>query len=301
MTFLRNLTNNQRLWVSIGFVLFSVISFTCGVSMAKLLSPSINSVMVLFFRCLFGFAFFLPFILKNGGESLKSNHPWSHLLRVIFSCTAIFCTYYVYRKLPIATAAAIGYTSPLFVTLLAFFLLKERLNYKQWILMVVGYLGILMMVQPTSIKLTSACFIALLANISAATSIVFTKKLSKTDPVSTIMFYSNAFSFLIACIAVCFVWQTPSFKDFLLLCGVSLFGLGSNVLLSYALKFGRASVVSSFEYTRLIFIAFVGFIYFNEVPHWSIFAGAVVVCFATFLIARFEFNSVNKTVVLKKN
>ena len=120
----------RQIALSIGLVLLSCLCFTTGMTLAKTVSPSVSSTMILFFRCLFGFVLFLPAVFKQGAAHLRTRRPLLHLVRVFLSCGATFCTYAAYRKIPLATASSIGYTGPLFTTLMAAFLLKERISFK---------------------------------------------------------------------------------------------------------------------------------------------------------------------------
>ena len=102
----------RETFLSMFFVLFSSFCFSGGISLVKLITPSVPSLMILFFRCLFAFIFLLPFVLRHGVKNFKTTRLPLHLTRVIFISVALFSTYFAYRNLPLASSSAIGFTDP---------------------------------------------------------------------------------------------------------------------------------------------------------------------------------------------
>ncbi len=292
------LINNQRkqTLISMFFVLFSSFCFSGGISLVKLITPSVPSLMILFFRCLFAFIFLLPFAFRHGIRNFKTTRVPLHLTRVIFISVALFSTYYAYRNLPMASSSAIGFTGPLFTTLFAFFFLREKLTYKKWLLIALGYVGVLTMFQSFSFSFGIPIAVALLANILASGSSITGKKLLTTESSITLLLYGTGATLLLSSVAVIGTWQLPPLRDIYLLIGVALCGLLSNFATVEALKYGKASFVAPFEYTRLIFASMIGYLFFEEIPHINVVAGAIVIAASTFLLTRLELSE--KKVVL---
>ena len=294
-TKLTHLLNPQRdsskVVLSICMMLLWALSFTTAMSFAKTVRGEIPSLMILFLRCFFGFLFFSPFAIKEGISGLRTKRPILHGIRVILSCAAMFCTYYTYRNLPLATASSIGFTSPLFTTIFSFLFLKEQISFKKWMTIFVGYLGVLVILRPFSFHLDQAMYVALLANAFASGSIIAAKKLSSTESTITILFYTNVAMFLLSSLSVIWVWQTPDIKEILILACVGLAGVLSQFFYVKALKLGNPSFLSPFEYTRLLFAILVGALFFREsLDFWSLM-GALVIILATFFLSRMEIQS----------
>jgi drug/metabolite transporter (DMT)-like permease len=254
--------------------------------LAKQLSKDVPSLMVLFLRCLFGVLFLLPYAAKTGWRELRPCKPSWHLLRTLFSCTAIFCTYYAYRTIPLATASAIGYSSPLFTALLAWMLLKERVTRSMWLAIVGGYIGVLLMLQPVQGGPTEGIYVALGANLAASIAIIVTKKLSQTDNTASIMLVSSIANLGVATIAALWVWELPASRDLWLLVGMGLFGTLSNTFYTQALQWEASSFVAPFEYTRLLFAAGAGILFFGELPTMGVLLGALGVIAANYWLTR---------------
>ena len=290
------ITERKQTLISMFFVLFSSFCFSSGISLVKLITPSVPSMTILFFRCLFAFLFLLPFALRHGIKNFKTTRVPLHLTRVLFISAALFSTYFAYRNLPMASSSAIGFTGPLFTTLLAFFFLREKLTYKRWLLIGVGYLGVVTIFQGVSFSLGLPIAVALLANILASGSSIVGKKLLSTESSITLLLYGTGATLILSSIAVIGMWQLPSLRDIFLLMGVALFGLLSNFATVEALKYGKASFVAPFEYTRLIFATVIGFLFFQEIPHINVLAGAAIIAASTYLLTRLELSE--KKVVL---
>ena len=271
--------------LSIMMMLLWALSFTVAMSLAKVLSRNIHSLMIVFLRCSFGLVFFLPFAAKEGVKALRTRRPLLHGLRVVFVCGAMICTYYAYRNLPLATASAVGFASPLFITLLAFLILGDTISPQRWLAILAGYGGVLIILRPFSFHFNGAVYVALLANLLASCSIIVAKRLSSTESTVTIMFYTNIATFLLSAFAVSWVWETPLPRDILLLAGIGLAGTLSQFLYIEALKLGNPSFLAPFEYTRLLFAVAMGLLFFNEIPDSWVLMGAFLIILATLYLS----------------
>lgn len=281
-------TAKQNKLRGLAWSLFGSLCFTTVMSLAKLLDPSVKGAVLVFIRCLFGLIFFLPFLLKAGVETLKTQRPFLHLLRVIFTCLAIACTYYGYRNLPLAVGTSLGFTAPLMTTALAILVLKEVVTIKKWVLIFVGYLGVLVIVQPPEFSFNSAVYILLLANLFASSSLICAKKLTATESTISMMFYVNVISTILSGIAACFVWITPSLQDFIILVFLGLIGVTAQLCYVKSLQCANPSFLAPFEYSRLIIAIPIGFVLFSELPTMWTLIGSGVIIAATLLVTRLE-------------
>ncbi|MES2252760.1 MAG: DMT family transporter [Pseudomonadota bacterium] len=281
-------TANQNKRHGLAWALSGSLCFTAAMSLAKLLDPNVKSTVLVFFRCLFGLIFFLPFLFKAGVSNLKTQRPLLHVLRVLFTCSAIACTYYGYRNLPLAVAISIGFTAPLMTTVLAIVFLKETITFKKWILILTGYLGVLVITQPSEFNVNNAVYVLLLANLFASSSMICAKKLTRTESVVSLMFYVNIISTCLSGIAAYFVWVIPSLHDFIILLFIGLSGVTAQLCYVKSLQLCSPSFLAPFDYGRLIIAVPIGFILFNELPNVWTFLGSGIIIAATLLVMRLE-------------
>lgn len=269
--------------------LFGSLCFTTMMSLIKFLDPNVKGAVLVFIRYLFCLIFFLPFFLKAGvKKTIKTQRPYLHLLRVIFSCLGVTCTYYGYRNLPLAVAASLGFISPLMTTALAIVFLKEIVSSKKWILILVGYLGVLVVIQPPEFSFNSAVYILLLANFFASASVICSKKLIATESINCMIFYINVISTFFSGICAYFMWVTPSSQDFIILSFIGLIGITLQLCYVKSLQYANPSFLAPFEYIRLIIAMPLGFMLFQEIPTLRVFLGSSIIIVAIFLITRLE-------------
>src|SRR3984957_8787276 len=274
--------------VGAAFMLLWAMSFSTAMAFAKTLSPEVDSIIVLFMRYFFGLIFFSPFVFQAGFKGFVTSRPILHLTRVICVGAAMGCTYYAYRNLPLALATSIGMTGPLFTTVLSMFLLKDTVSLPKWVLILLGYMGVIIMVRPHETPVSLGVWIELLANIFAALSIVCVKLLSRTESTLTIMLYANTATTFIAGLVALSVWKTPESYDLLALIAIGGLGVFSQYCSVTALRYANPSYLAPFEYTRLCFAVPVGYLFFQELPTLWTFCGSLIIIGATYGLTRLE-------------
>lgn len=270
------------------FMLLWALSFSTAMAFAKTLSPEVDSVMVLFMRYFFGLVFFSPFIIKAGTKGFVTSRPLLHLIRVLTLGITVGCTYFAYRNLPLALATSIGMTGPLFTTVLAMLLLKDHVSLSKWVLILLGYVGVIVTVRPHEMDISIGVWAALMANLFAAISIICVKLLTRTERTFTLMLYANTATTFIAGLVALILWKTPGLSDLKALVAVGGFGVLSQFCNITALRFANPSFLAPFEYTRICFAIPVGFIFFDEIPNLWVILGSIIIIGATYGLTRVE-------------
>jgi drug/metabolite transporter (DMT)-like permease len=239
-------------------------------------------------RYFFGLVFFTPFIIRACTKGFVTSRPLLHLIRVITLGTAVACTYFAYRNLPLALATSIGMTGPLFTTVLAMLLLKDRVSLAKWSLILLGYAGVIVSVRPHEMAISIGVWSALAANLFAATSMICVKLLTRTESTFTLMLYANTATTFIAGLVAIVLWKTPEFWDVMSLIAVGGFGVLSQYCNVTALRYANPSFLAPFEYTRICFAIPVGYIFFNEIPNVWVILGSMIIIAATYGLTRVE-------------
>ncbi len=252
--------------------------FSIVMTLAKKISPEISGATLIFCRLSIGLAFAMPLFIGQGIQIIiKTQFIGFHLIRAVIVTCAMGCTYYAYRNLPMAEAASIGQTGPLFTTLLAVLILREKMTLSKWLAMVVGYAGVLFIVKPGTGELNIAVLVALAANLLAGMAIIIAKKVSSIDSSSTILFYGTVGTLILTSIQVLFSWQTPSTIDSIYLIFIGASGMFSQYCYLQALKYAPASFVTPFEYIRLCVTIPIGIVVFNEMPDLYSLLGSLII------------------------
>jgi drug/metabolite transporter (DMT)-like permease len=270
------------------FMLLWALTFSTAMAFAKTLSPEVDSVIVLFMRYFFGLVFFSPFIIQAGTKGFVTSRPLLHLIRVTTLGIAVACTYFAYRNLPLALATSIGMTGPLFVTVLAILLLKDRVSFTKWTLILIGYVGVIVTVRPHEMSISIGVWAALAANLFAAFSMICVKLLTRTESTFTMMLYANTATTFIAGLVALVLWKTPAMPDILALIAVGGFGVLSQFCNVTAMRHANPSFLAPFEYTRICFAIPVGFIFFDEIPNIWVILGSLIIIGATYALTKVE-------------
>lgn len=274
-------------FTSVVWIILWAALFSTAMALAKLLDPSVNPTTLIFSRSLVGAIVAMPLFMRIGFLThFKTTRLPLHLLRVVIVTSAMGCTYYAYRNLPISYAAAIGQTGPLFTTIMAIFILKEKAQWFKWFALGLGYFGVLIMIRPTEGYIDAVTLVALGANVLAGIGIIISKKLTATDATETVLFYATFGVLIVSGVGAIWFWQTPSQLDLIKLGGMGIAGVLSQYCYINALKYAPASFVTPFEYSRLCMTIPIGYIMFKEVPDFWVLIGSLVIIVAiVFLVA----------------
>jgi drug/metabolite transporter (DMT)-like permease len=273
---------------------FSALLMSALMSVAKKLTPDIPTPLVTFIRSGFGLLFSLPFLMRSPKKILQSNQYALHGIRIMLSASAMLCTYYTYRNLPLTLATSLGMTGALFTTVLAVIFLKDKVDPIKWLCILVGYLGALFIIQPSSLTLEIGIITALLANFFAGCSTVVAKILSRKDSNLTIISYTNIGLTIVFGVLSYPHWQLLDWRDMFLLASCGVLGLGSHYCYLTALKKASPSFLAPFEYTRLLFAFSIGFLFFRELPNFYTILGSMMIITATYTITYRDNHQKNK-------
>lgn len=275
------------LWMVAAGMLFAAMTL-----LVKILAGQLNSFEIAFFRAAFGLASILPFAIVAGRGAFLTRRPFTHLARGLVGAVAMSATFYSIAHLPLIEAAALSFTKPLFVVLLAAAFLGERVRVRRLAATAMGFFGVLIMLRPQRWFAGEGIELAALAALGGAALVavvvIFVKKLIQTERPVTVLFYFGLISTLGALLPALPEWVWPSWSQLLWLLAMGALGASAQSLVIRAYMVADATVVSPFDYTRLVFAAIFGFLFFGEVPGtWSL-AGAAIIIVATLYIAHRE-------------
>lgn len=180
--------------------------------------------------------------------------------------------------IPLADATAIMFVAPILVTALSMPLLGERVGPRRWASIVVGFGGALIIIRPGTAAMDPAAFLALAAATCYALYQIATRRLSRSDPPMTTLFYSALVGAGLTSLVVPFAWIAPrSLGDGLALAALGVIGGLGHYLLIKAFDAAPAATVSGFGYFTLVWATLLGFLAFGDLPDaWTV-VGALVI------------------------
>lgn len=256
--------------------------------MIRSLSAEIHTFEIVFFRNFFGLIAMLPLMVRGGPAVLRAKQLGSLLLMSILHLSSMVCYFLAIAYLPLAEVIALAFSKPLFVTLGAALLLAELVRARRFAAVLIGFLGVLIVLQPGAEAISPYAGVVLFGTLLGAATSLMIKRLTGIETVSTIVWYQALFATLLALPLCLLHWEIPDLQGWLLLIMIGVLGTLSWLTATRALSLIDASAAAPFEFLRLPFAALVAFLWFAEIPSLSTWLGGALIFAATFYIARRE-------------
>ena len=241
---------------------------------------------VLFFRFFIGF---IPIFFIIPREKIftfyKTSRPILHAFRAGCGALSIIALFYGLRELPLADVVSLTFGGPIFVTIASIFFLSEKVGVKRWSAVFLGFIGMLLIVQPAFVDLNYYYISPIIFCIFFACVAISVRSLIKTEANYTIAFY---FTFLCVIIGLCSIffveWLMPTKIDLLIFFILGLCGSIGNLLLTQSYRLAEASLVTPIKYLSLVFAIVFGFFIWSEIPKILTLLGAALVILSSFII-----------------
>lgn len=272
---------------AMAMMLGSTLCFVGMHALVAKVSQELPPIEVAFFRNLFGFVVLLPALARSRFGAFRTTKLHLHAIRGGVNSISMMMFFTALAITPLAQATALAYTAPLFMTIGAVFILGETLRARRIAALVIGFIGALIVLRPGLVPLDLGPILVVSSAVLWAVSMIDIKILSRTDSSLTIATYMLVFVTPITFIASLFVWQTPSWEHlgWMFLLG----GLGSigHLLFAESFKLADTTVLMPLDFTKMIWAAIIGFMFFGQVPDmWTWIGGTVIFTSATYISYR---------------
>ena len=280
-----NLSNTLlgTLLLALTYLFFSVMELT-----AKELGQSFNPFQIVFARYLSQLIILIIIFNKKSILHLKSQYP---LLQILRGALLLVTTCFMFSGLaylPFAENIAIYMIGPVITTILAFFILKEKISFLQIIVVIVGLIGAIIIADPNSQSFNLAIIFPFLAALCFAFFTISTKFLNSSDTnQTTLLFTAITGTFLSAPFIIIF-WKWPSLNETILMFCLGLLATIGHFFFIEALKVINASFAAPFVYLTVMLAAFWGYIIYNEVPNQNTIIGAFLIIIAGLIITQIK-------------
>ncbi len=266
------------------FLLFTFLDTS-----AKLLAQEMNSLQIVWARFV-GHAVLVAAVLlpRKGTRVLASSNLKLQIIRSIFLFMSTILNFFALRWLQLATTSSIMFTVPLLVAALSVPLLGERVGWRRWTAIAVGFAGVLIIVRPGGASLHWAIGLSLCNAVAVALYQITTRKLAARDHSDTTSLYSPLFGTIVLLPLLPFIWEAPSGPlAWTLMCLMGVFGGIGHWLLIIAHRFAPASLLAPFSYTGILWMTTSGYLVFGNLPdEWTVVGAAVVVASGLYVFHR---------------
>ena len=243
----------------------------------RYISSEIHPFEITFFRNLFGFIVLLPWFVIHGLRPLRTRRIGLHLLRASSNVVAMLMFFMALSMTPLAQVQALGFTAPLFTTVLAIFILGERVRLRRWTALIAGFIGALIIVRPGLQPIDTGSVLTIVSAAIWGFTLITIKILSRTDSAVTITAYMVILMSPLSLLPALYywTWPDPAMWAWLVVCGVS--GTVAQLLMAQSFRVAEATVVLPFDFTKIIWGALIGYLAFGEVVDIWTWVGAAVI------------------------
>ncbi len=297
---------NNRNLLGIFALIIGVMIFSVQDAIVKSISHDYSVTFAMVARCVVSLPLLLLMVhFECGIAKLLSPRFWTLVTRGLILLVAYTTYYMALPALPLAEAIALFFAAPIIVTVLSVPMLGEKVSAHSWAAIALGFVGVLIILQPGTALFDPAALFSLASAATYALSMIIARKLGASEPATVMAFYQNViYLFGALLIASLFAgagiensgnpsfdflvrpWVWPKNYDLFLMgiCGV--IAAVAMSLLTQAYKMADANLVTVFEYSGMIWAPLWGFMFFNEVPRWTTIIGLFLILLAGVISVR---------------
>jgi drug/metabolite transporter (DMT)-like permease len=228
-------------------------------------------------RFFFGAVFTLPFALKVAGPAVfRPSHPKLQSSRAGLLIMGTACFFWALKYLPIADTLAIYFVQPILITALSPLVLGERVDLRRWLMVLLGFVGVLIIIRPGFQQLNPGVFFALGAGTMSALYILLTRHLTgSVGPIVT-TFQTSLIGAIALTLSMPWIWMSPNLNQWLLLAALGFFAILGHYFITKAYNYGEASLLSPLGYTEMVTAVLFGWYFFGDFPDHLTFVGVAI-------------------------
>jgi drug/metabolite transporter (DMT)-like permease len=222
---------------------------------------------------------------KNNYLFYKSKNIRLQVFRSLLSVMESGCFVLSFKYLSLANAHSIGSLAPVIVVALSAIILKEKVSVKTWIAIFIGFVGVLIILRPTSSIFDPKALLPLIGAFILGLYQIITKKVSKDDANETSLFYTSIIGLIIMSLLASKFWTPVERSSYTMFLGIGVFFSLGLYLQIIALSKARASIIQPFHYTLIFWAIIFGYIFYNDIPDMFTVIGAIIItCSGIFVL-----------------
>lgn len=274
---------DRNLFLAIGCLTISALLFSVMGICIRYASHSVDNYTIVFFRNVVGLILFLPFIFKQGTGFVKTEKLWMHTWRSIVGLAAMYGFFYAIAHLKLSNAMVFTYSSPIFIPVIAWLFLKEKITIAMICAAVLGFIGVFCVAKPDQGLVNWISVIGIASSLLASMAFVTVRALTQTEPPERIVFYFCLIGSALSVIPMFWVWRPYHLQELLFLIGAGILANVSQIFMSHAYRLAPAGQIAPVNYMAIIFAGVWGFLLWNEVPDLYSVIGFCIILLAILL------------------
>lgn len=250
--------------------------FSCMLACCQGAQQFVSTGTLIFFQSFLSWMFILPFIYIKGISSLQTSHLGLLIIRSLFGLASLLCLCLALQTENLTVVTLLNNAFPLFVPLIAFFWLKEKIKHRAWIGLLIGFIGVAIILQPQATSLTTGLIFGLSSAVFSALLAIALSKLSK-EPFHRILFYYFLIFWIFTAPVYGFSFEIPPFFAWIYIFLAAVFTVAIQFTLTLALRKTSAQAVAPLMYLSVVFSAIINFIKNETLPTLSTLIGICMI------------------------
>ena len=244
----------------------------------KVLGGIYSPIQIVFFSVLLSFPLATLMLMRDAKPgTLLPKHPWWMAARTGAAVITALAAFYAFSVLPLAQVYTILFASPLFITILSIPILGETVRLRRWAAVIVGLVGVLVVLNPTTTSLQIGHAAALAAALGGSFASVIVRKIGREERMAVIMLYPMMTNFFVLGAALAFVYEPMPIEHLGLLAVIAVLAWIATRLILTAYKTGEAVIVAPMQYSQILWATLFGLLFFEEIPETNTLIGASII------------------------
>ena len=278
-------------WMVVTTLLFAIVT-----GIVRYIGSDIPAPVAAFIRYIISTIFFIPLIVKMFILERNKNNIQFYWARGLAHGVGVILWFFAMARIPVSEVTAIGYITPIFVSIAAFIFLKEKFSISIIGALAICMIGMIIIIKPTASGIATGQLSMVIATLFFAASYILAKKLSSTESTLEILIALNFIVTLtLAPFAIVF-WVTPSFQEVLFLSIVALFATAGHFTMTMALKLAPITITQPISYVQIVWASCIGFIFFGETIGLWFSIGASLIILSSLYVTYTSSSKKNKDI-----
>lgn len=258
--------------------------FSLNDAMGKWLVASFSVGQVLVVRSLGSFVILGPMIVGQGTAALvRVERPPLHILRVVLTTADVAFFYAAVAYLPLADVMTFYMAGPIYVAALSHFFLGETIGWRRWLAVILGFVGVVIALRPSSAMLSWPSLFGLVGSLSFALTLVLSRRLRQTSDV-TLVTWQTVAALVTGLLLSIGNWRAVSALDFAAMLALGIVAGSAHMMITRSLKLAPASLLAPLQYSLLLWAILLGYLFFGDLPDSQILVGSAVIVLAGLFI-----------------
>lgn len=256
---------------------------------AKYLSSDLPVLQITWARYFFTVAFTLPIMFFFFRKNLVwTDKPKLQLIRGLILLTANVCFFYSISMISLAKALTLAFIAPLIVTAFSPIFLGEKVGFRRWSAVIIGFIGSMVVIRPGFVEINLASLAALGTGVMYGFYLIITRKLSSSDNPLLTLLLTGVVGAIIISFVMPFVWIKPTLNQWSMMAAIGIFACVGHLFIILSLKYADASKLAPFSYFEIVTNIIIGYYFFSDFPDKWTFLGLFIIILSGIYISRRE-------------